>query len=381
MEDANHNATHNKNKNARELRSALQYAIIQICVTDDRKMGLQTSPQAIQALAELAFQYSQLVAADLDAFSTHANRPRTLAPADVLLMVRKNPSIQQRLEEYCQQLQQSNCQPKAAATKKRKSNSTDTVSVEQQQQQSRNRRLLQAETSSSDEGPSPTGTSTSNTAPRKRPAASKITTKSTTTNTSKPATTTKKKKDASLAGYPEIRLPPVEDSDDSSSSSSSDDDEERQRRTKTKTMTTSKPSASSKSAPGRPAPARSMRLLDDSDDDSVLPEVIPHKPQTLGVLENRSDDNNDDATADNDNGRAPHNKHQSQVMQIMANLSPDSPPSCGVEEDGNTSTSCMMETRREQQEDHAGIDVNKARVRGQVRPLILDLSSDEEAEF
>jgi centromere protein S len=333
MEDANAN-----HKNARELRSALQYAIIQICAHDDRRMGLQTSPQAIQALAELAFQYSQLVAADLDAFSNHANR-RTLSPADVLLMVRKNPSIQQRLEEYCQQ----HCQPKPA-TKKRKSNNTDTLPVEQQQQQPRNR-LLHAETSSSDEEPSPT-------APRKRPAPSK--TKSL-KNSSKTAT---KKKDSSSAGYPEIRLPPVEDS----SSSSSDDEQSKN------TTTPRKPSASkSKSASSRPA-SRSRLLLDDSDDDSVLPEVVPHKPQTLRVLESSSDDDDDDKATGT--GRASYKQHQSQVMQIMANLSPDSPP-CGMEDGG---TGICME--REPEEDHDG-NV-KARVRGQARPLILDLSSDEE---
>jgi hypothetical protein len=365
MENANHANAH---KHARELRSALQYAVIQICVHDDRRMGLQTSPQAIQALSELAFQYSQLVAADLDAFSSHANRPRTLAPADVLLMVRKNPSIQQRLQEYCQQQQQQQqqCQPKAAATKKRKSKNTDTVPVEQQQQQqqqSRNHRLLQAETSSSDEGPSPT--STSNTAPRKRPAASK-TTKKSKPNTS--PTTTTKKKDSS-AGYPEIRLPPVEDSDDSSSSSS--DDEER----KGRTTTTPRKLPASKSRPARPAP-RSTVLLDDSDDDSVLPEVVPHKPQTLRVLESSSDDNEGSGTGSG-TGRALYNKHQSQVMQIMANLSPNSPPCGGMEEEDGAS---CMETREQEEEDPHDGNV-KGRVRGQVRPLILDPSSDEEEEF
>jgi hypothetical protein len=125
-----------------------------------------------------------------------------------------------------------------------------------------------------------------------------------------------------------------------------------------------------------------MLLLDDSDDDSVLPEVVPHKPQTLRVLENSDDDNNDKATGTGTGtgtGRAPY-KHQSQVMQIMANLSPDSPPPCAgmEEEDDDGSTACIEETG-EQEEDHDDGNVKAARVRaGQARPLVLDLSSDEE---
>ena len=85
----------------KEVRMALQFAIIEICAHQDRKNGTKTSSQAIQALAELTFLYAtQSLTQDLDAFSNHASR-KTITIDDVKLMLRKFPDAQRLLTEYC----------------------------------------------------------------------------------------------------------------------------------------------------------------------------------------------------------------------------------------------------------------------------------------
>ncbi|CAB9519940.1 expressed unknown protein [Seminavis robusta] len=95
-----------------DVRKALQHAVQTICAKveeeedeqaeedDSHKMGAMT-PSAILALTELTYQFATTALAnDLSAFSSHANR-KTVTVEDVLLVVRKNPSIQQKLQQFC----------------------------------------------------------------------------------------------------------------------------------------------------------------------------------------------------------------------------------------------------------------------------------------
>jgi centromere protein S len=85
-----------------ELRAAVQYAVIQLCSEDDENSSSRMSPRAIAALAELTCLYAtHSLAADLEAFSSHAGR-RTITEADVKLSARKIPeALMQRLNDFC----------------------------------------------------------------------------------------------------------------------------------------------------------------------------------------------------------------------------------------------------------------------------------------
>ena len=85
---------------SRELRTALQYAVAQICTEQELNAGNEMSSGAIQALSELAFQYATtLLSNDLQAFSSHANR-KLIKVDDVVLIVRKNSAIKQKLRLF-----------------------------------------------------------------------------------------------------------------------------------------------------------------------------------------------------------------------------------------------------------------------------------------
>jgi centromere protein S len=85
-----------------ELRAAVQYAVIQLCSEDDENSSSQMSPRAVAALAELTCLYAtHSLAADLEAFSSHAGR-RTITETDVKLAARKIPdALLQRLNDFC----------------------------------------------------------------------------------------------------------------------------------------------------------------------------------------------------------------------------------------------------------------------------------------
>lgn len=86
------------------LRKALQFAVCQIIWDQDRKQGTRTTPDAISALTELAFQYAtKSLIPDLYAFSTHANRKSTISPDDVALVLRKLSSDQSEAfkKDFC----------------------------------------------------------------------------------------------------------------------------------------------------------------------------------------------------------------------------------------------------------------------------------------
>jgi histone H3/H4 len=87
----------------RDLRTSLQFSIIQICAQQDRMNQTRTSSQAIKALAELTFQFATTsLSQDLDAFSSHANRKR-ITLDDVKLVLRKSSENLSRLQDYCEQ--------------------------------------------------------------------------------------------------------------------------------------------------------------------------------------------------------------------------------------------------------------------------------------
>ena len=88
--------TMNSNE-SRDLRAALQYAVAQICTEQELNAGIEMSSGAIQALAELAFQYATTsLSNDLQAFASHANR-KLIKADDVMLVARNNESLKEKL--------------------------------------------------------------------------------------------------------------------------------------------------------------------------------------------------------------------------------------------------------------------------------------------
>lgn len=86
-----------------ETRAAVQFAVIELCAEEDGESSSRMTPRAIAALAELACLYAtHSLAADLEAFSTHAGR-RTITDADVRLSARKIPeALRHRLDDFCE---------------------------------------------------------------------------------------------------------------------------------------------------------------------------------------------------------------------------------------------------------------------------------------
>jgi hypothetical protein len=83
----------------KQVRAALQMAILQIMIPQDRIHRTRTTPGAIRALTELVFQYTvNSLGPDLYFFSNHANRKSTIAPEDVALILRKIPHLQEKLQ-------------------------------------------------------------------------------------------------------------------------------------------------------------------------------------------------------------------------------------------------------------------------------------------
>lgn len=83
-----------------DLRSAIQFAVIQICAEEDADQVTRMSPKALSALAELTFMYTQsALAPDLTAYCRHAGR-KTITEADVKLVARKSENILSRLEAF-----------------------------------------------------------------------------------------------------------------------------------------------------------------------------------------------------------------------------------------------------------------------------------------
>lgn len=107
----------------RDLRASLQHAVAQICLeeemTDD---SAHMSTQAVAALSELIYQYAtKSLSNDLLAFSRHANR-RTITLEDVLLMARKDPQLQEKLQTFMEREKLS--PPKGSTSSKKKKRRT-----------------------------------------------------------------------------------------------------------------------------------------------------------------------------------------------------------------------------------------------------------------
>ena len=133
MKDDNNDATsatcqNNNDETPRELRRAVQYAVMSICgkeeeVEDDDNnvigmgCGSTMTAPAITALSELVYLYATTsLGRDLAAFSLHANR-KTINVDDVKLVARKNPDILQKLEVFCSS-SSDNCTNGLAAANK-----------------------------------------------------------------------------------------------------------------------------------------------------------------------------------------------------------------------------------------------------------------------
>ncbi|PFH59315.1 hypothetical protein XA68_12516 [Ophiocordyceps unilateralis] len=81
------------------LKSALWFAIGQIVDDESLRRDLNATPQFIGALTELVWTQIENVAIDLESFSHHAGRT-TVSTADVLLLARKNPDLQQLMQTF-----------------------------------------------------------------------------------------------------------------------------------------------------------------------------------------------------------------------------------------------------------------------------------------
>ena len=102
-----------------ELREAVQYAVIQLCEEEGCSTTTFTrlSPRALTALAELTTLYATTsLAADLEAFSTHAGR-KTITEADVKLVARKSPMLLEHLDAVGKQSNDNNASTLAPGRK------------------------------------------------------------------------------------------------------------------------------------------------------------------------------------------------------------------------------------------------------------------------
>ncbi len=83
----------------KKLRELLQYNIARICEAEESALDLKISRRCGSVLADIAFDHTKLMASDLEMFSKHARRA-TVNAEDVMLCVRKNPSVSQQLTAY-----------------------------------------------------------------------------------------------------------------------------------------------------------------------------------------------------------------------------------------------------------------------------------------
>jgi histone H3/H4 len=109
----------------RDLRAALQHAVAQVCLEEEMSdsSSAHMSAQAVAALSELVYQYATTcLSYDLVAFSKHANR-RTITLEDVLLMARKDPKLQEKLQAFVKRQEQSGKEKSAKKTTNKASTS------------------------------------------------------------------------------------------------------------------------------------------------------------------------------------------------------------------------------------------------------------------
>lgn len=103
-----------------EIRSAIHFAVIQICAQEETHTKTKITSQALHALSELTYLYATTsLRDDLNVFATHAGR-KTINESDVKLVARKNPdNLLDRLNQYAQEHFVA-AAPKVAAVKPRK---------------------------------------------------------------------------------------------------------------------------------------------------------------------------------------------------------------------------------------------------------------------
>ncbi|PHH59321.1 hypothetical protein CDD81_3390 [Ophiocordyceps australis] len=81
------------------LKSALWFAVGKIVDEEALNRGMNATPQFIGALTELVWAQIENISIDLETFASHAGRS-TVTTADVLLLARKNPDLQQIMQTY-----------------------------------------------------------------------------------------------------------------------------------------------------------------------------------------------------------------------------------------------------------------------------------------
>jgi len=107
MADVSENQATSNNVETDNIRSALHYAVGEICLAEEEEEeeeDVTMTSEAIHALTELVYQYTTTsLANDLQCFSKHANRRRTITVDDVKLVARKDKRLHASLERFCEE--------------------------------------------------------------------------------------------------------------------------------------------------------------------------------------------------------------------------------------------------------------------------------------
>ncbi|KAJ3621938.1 hypothetical protein MTP99_002481 [Tenebrio molitor] len=85
-------------------------------------LGMEFEPDVLDLIAELSWRKLTLYASDLEAFQKHAKRS-TVTSDDVKLLVRRNDSLKELMEEKLRAIQDNKPPPDPAPKKKRKTSS------------------------------------------------------------------------------------------------------------------------------------------------------------------------------------------------------------------------------------------------------------------
>ncbi|KAJ3353762.1 Centromere protein S [Allomyces javanicus] len=86
------------------LRTAVHYAVGQICKAEEPNLDVRVPPAAMAAIAQVVHAQLELWGRDLEAFVKHRNKV-TVSADDVKLLARRNPALLTHLSEYLDERQ------------------------------------------------------------------------------------------------------------------------------------------------------------------------------------------------------------------------------------------------------------------------------------
>ncbi|KNE65671.1 hypothetical protein AMAG_09654 [Allomyces macrogynus ATCC 38327] len=86
------------------LKTAVHYAVGQICKAEEPNLDVRVPPAAMAAIAQVVHAQLELWGRDLEAFVKHRNKV-TVSADDVKLLARRNPALLTHLSEYLDERQ------------------------------------------------------------------------------------------------------------------------------------------------------------------------------------------------------------------------------------------------------------------------------------